>query len=118
MTEQLGGLHDDLIREARAGGLHNMSDAAASKTLHMLVPGLFVMWDKNIRRSVPHGYGAYLLEMHAFARRLAEQAPVPTAEIEDYLQQHLGSRLRKTLAKYLDEYNWYEAVGREQLARP
>ena len=31
-------------------------------------------------------------------------------------KERLGYDLRKTLAKYLDEYNWFEAVGREQLA--
>lgn len=91
-----------------------MSDADASKTLHMLIPGLFVMWDKEIKRSAPTGYGAYLLQMHALAGRLAAEAPVPAPELETYLQERLGYRVRKTLAKYLDEYNWYEAVGRKQ----
>jgi hypothetical protein len=111
-AEALGALHDDLIRDMRAGGLRNMGDAAASKTLHMLAPRLFVMWDKEIRRSAPQGYGAYLLEMHALARHLVEQAPVPPAGVEDHLRQRLGDPARKTLAKYLDEYNWYAAVGR------
>jgi hypothetical protein len=116
-AEQLGELHDELIGDMRAQGLHNMSDAAASKTLHMLIPGLFVMWDKEIRRSSPDGYGPYLIRMHRLAHRIAAQAPVPASELEGYLQEHLDYRLPKTLAKYLDEYNWYEAVGREQLAR-
>jgi hypothetical protein len=114
-VEELGALHDDLIRETRARGVHNMSDAAASKALHVLVPGLFVMWDKEIRRSAPEGYGAYLLEMNVLARRLVEQAPVASGDVEAYLQELLGYGKRKTLAKYLDEYNWFEAVGREQL---
>ena len=94
-----------------------MSDAAASKTLHMLIPELFVMWDKEIKRSTPGGYGAYQREMHKLAGRLASQAGVPTGELEKRLQQQLGYRGRKPLTKYLDEYNWFEAVGREQLAR-
>jgi len=115
-AERLGDLHDGLIAAARAGGVHNMSDAAASKTLHLLVPGLFVMWDKEIRRSAPDGYATFMLQMNAAAVRLAAEAPVPAAEVEEYLQRHLGYPGRKTLAKYLDEFNWYEAVGREQLA--
>ena len=71
------------------------------------------MWDKEIRRSAPEGYGAYVLQMHALALRLAEEAP--TDDVEAYLQERLGYERRKTLAKYLDEYNWFEAVGREQL---
>jgi hypothetical protein len=111
--EELGNLHDDLIREMRANGVLNMADAAASKALHLLQPRLFVMWDKEIRRSAPEGYGAYLLQMHHLARRLADQAPADDSET--YLQALLGYEMRKTLAKYLDEYNWFEAVGREQL---
>jgi hypothetical protein len=112
-AEELGGLHDDLIASMRAGGVHSMGDAAASKALHLLHPHLFVMWDKEIRRSAPEGYGAYLLQMHTLAGSLAEQAPAD--DVEAYLQELLGYETRKPLAKYLDEYNWFEAVGRGQL---
>jgi hypothetical protein len=111
---KLGALHDDLIVSMRAGGVSNMADAAASKALHLLQRRLFVMWDKEIRRSAPEGYGEYLLQMHGLARRLTKQAPAD--DVEAYLQELLGYETRKTLAKYLDEYNWFEAVGREQLA--
>ena len=114
-AEQIGGLHDDLIASLRAGGVRNMSDAAASKALHLLLPGLFVMWDREIRRSAPEGYGAYIGRMHELALRLTAAAPVPAAEVEEYLRTELGASARKTLAKSLDEYNWYEAVGREQV---
>jgi hypothetical protein len=113
-TTKLGNLHDDLIRHMRANGVLNMSDAAASKTLHVVLPDLFVMWDKEIRRSAPEGYGAYLLQMHTLAARLTEEAPAD--DVEARLQELLGYETRKTLAKYLDEYNWFEAVGRGQLA--
>ena len=74
------------------------------------------MWDKEIRRSAPDGYGAYMARMHELALRLLREAPVPAPQVEAYLQDELGATARKTLAKSLDEYNWYEAVGREQLA--
>jgi hypothetical protein len=113
-TGELGDLHDELISHMQAGGVRNMGPAAASKALYLLQPSLFVMWDKEISRSAPEGYAAYLLEMHALGLRLAEQAPAE--DVEAYLQELLGYETRKTLAKYLDEYNWFEAVGREQLA--
>jgi hypothetical protein len=113
-ADELGALHDDLIREMRAAGVSNMADAAASKALHLLQPRLFVMWDKEIRRSAPEGYGTYLLQMHALADRLSEQSPAD--DVEAYLHELLGYEKRKTLAKYVDEYNWFEAVGRGQLA--
>jgi hypothetical protein len=112
--DELGALHDDLIVHMRANGVNSMGDAAASKAFYLLQPRLFVMWDKEIRRSAPEGYGAYLLEMHRLAVRLSDEAP--TVDVEAYLQELLGYANRKTLAKYLDEYNWFEAVGREQLA--
>lgn len=111
---ELGALHDGLISAMRAGSVHSMGDAAASKALHLIQPRLFVMWDKEIRRSAPDGYSAYLTKMHTLAGRLAQQAP--TKDIETYLQELLGYEMRKTLAKYLDEYNWFEALGRGQLA--
>ena len=116
-AEELGSLHDDLIAHVKAGGVLNMGDAAASKTLHLLIPELFVMWDREIKRSAPTGYGAYLRDMHELAARLAAEAGVRPPEVETRLQRQLGYRQRKPLAKYLDEYNWFEAVGREQLAR-
>jgi hypothetical protein len=112
-AEKLGGLHDSLIAHMRANGVHSMGDAAASKALYVLRPRLFVMWDKEIRRSAPDGYGSYLLQMHALALRLTDEAPA--ADVEAHLQELLGYEARKTLAKYLDEFNWFEAVGREQL---
>jgi hypothetical protein len=112
-TEDLGALHDGLIAHMQANGVNSMGDAAASKALYLLQPRLFVMWDKEIRRSAPEGYGAYLREMHRLAVRLTDEAPAD--DVEAYLQELLGCANRKTLAKYLDEYNWFEAVGREQL---
>ena len=116
-ADELGFLHDDLIAHVKAGGVLNMGDAAASKTLHMLIPELFVMWDKEIKRSAPGGYGAYQRQMHTLARRLAAEVGVPIRKVETQLQERLGYRARKPLTKYLDEYNWFEAVGRGQLAR-
>ena len=116
-ADELGSLHDDLIAHVKAGGVPNMSDAAASKTLHLLIPDLFVMWDKEIKRSAPEGYSAYQRQMHKLALRLAAETEVPIGELEPQLQRRLGYRARKPLTKYLDEYNWFEAVGREQLAR-
>jgi len=108
-------MHDDLIAHMRANGVNSMGDAAASKALYVLRPRLFVMWDKEIRRSTPDGYGAYLLQMHALARRLTDEAPAE--DVEAYLQELLSYETQKTLAKHLDEYSWFEAVGREQLTR-
>lgn len=108
----LADLYTDLMG-LRAAGLHNWSDACASKTLSQLAPATFVMWDNKIKPFAMSDYGQFLGAMHALARRLIEQSPADdAAAVEDYLQAHLGYKVHKTLAKYLDEYNWHIVVGR------
>ena len=38
-------------------------------------------------------------------------------DAESHLQALLGYRVRKTMAKYLDEYNWYVLVGAARVGR-
>ena len=110
---EVNALYGELMIAGRAA-VSNWSDAAASKALHQLIPELFVMWDKNIKPFAPD-YGDFTLQMHRLGRRLADDAPVDRDDVEQHLQAHLGKRVRKTMAKYLDEYNWYVMVG---AARP
>lgn len=109
-------LHDGLVRLKRRG-VPNMSDAAASKVLHQLNPQLFVMRDRNVK-PYASGYGSFMGQMHALAVRLRDSAPAEARDdLEGFLQRELGYPVRKTFAKYLDEYNWYVAFGAER-ARP
>jgi hypothetical protein len=111
---EVAWLYAELMGAGKAT-VHNWSDAATSKALHQLLPQLVVMWDRNIKQFAPN-YGDFTLAMHAFARRLAALAPVPADELEGHLQRELGYQSRKTLAKYLDEFNWYVMVGARQRA--
>jgi hypothetical protein len=88
-----------------------MGDAAASKILHVMVPPLFVMWDKKIRERSRWAYGEFMLRMHEFALYLREQlAPAEALEdLDGYLQRVPRYPVRKPLAKYVDEYNWWLA---------
>src|SRR4051794_17300536 len=90
--------------------IRTMGDTAASKFLHVLLPDIFVMWDNNIK-PFARDYEDFLTEMHVLGRRLVAESGVGEGQIEEHLQSHLGYGVRKTLAKYLDEYNWYVAVG-------
>ena len=90
--------------------IRTMGDTAASKFLHVLLPDLFVMWDNNIK-PFAQDYEDFLTEMHLLGRRLVAESGLADADVEDHLREHLGYGVRKTLAKYLDEYNWYVAVG-------
>jgi hypothetical protein len=109
VTGEMNALYDELMIAGRAA-VSNWSDAAASKTLHQLMPELFVMWDKNIKPYAPD-YGEFTLRMHRLGLRLADEAPVERDDVEQHLQAHLRKPVRKTMAKYLDEYNWYVMVG-------
>lgn len=92
--------------------IRTMGDTAASKFLHVLLPEAFVMWDNNIK-PFARDYEDFLTKMHHLGRRLTAESGVEPGDLEEHLQDHLGYGVRKTLAKYLDEYNWYVAVGEE-----
>ena len=108
-------LYDDLMAAGRSA-VANWSDAATSKALHQLAPTLFVMWDLNIK-PFAEGYGDFMLEMHRLGRRLMQEAGMTPVEAEANLQAQLGYRVPKTMAKYLDEYNWYVMVGAARAGR-
>jgi hypothetical protein len=90
--------------------ISTMGDACASKLLHQMVPPLFVMWDQKIRRGYG-SYGSFLLDMRRLALRLRDDLAPPEAhqDIELYLQRLLGYPVRKALAKFIDEFNWWRA---------
>jgi len=112
---EIQALYQSLM-EAGRKKIPNWSDAAASKALHQVIPGLFVMWDKNIKPFATD-YGDFMLEMHQLALRLIEESPYTGEELEQQLQEQLGYGVRKTIAKYLDKFNWYVMVGAGQLRR-
>jgi hypothetical protein len=108
----LTGLYEQLM-SLRGPALHNWSDACASKTLNQLAPSTFVMWDNKIKVYAAGSYGHFLTAMHELAVRLLGESPAADGvELEAYLGEQLGYKVHKTLAKYLDEYNWHVAVGR------
>lgn len=104
-------LHDSLIALRSADPrIFTMSDACASKLLGQMVPALFVMWDSKIRVGYA-SYGAFMREMHHLAVSLRDELSPADArtDIDGYLQRTLGYPVRKPLAKYIDEYNWWHA---------
>lgn len=97
---------------------------AASKVLHILCPSLFVMWDAAILEyyqakdstidQTGSGYAAYLKRMQELSRTVTNDfeksgpdAPKSSGKTpEEYLSFRLAYAVPKTLAKYVDEYNW------------
>jgi hypothetical protein len=97
---------------------------ATSKLLHVLQPHLFVMWDnpildhyhrrnREVRNHGP-GYCAYLRMMQEMALQLSlsfrnavlSPPAEPSQDPATYLSTQMGCDPPKTMAKYLDEYNW------------
>jgi hypothetical protein len=112
---EIQAVYDSLWTTARAE-VRTWGPAATAKTLHQLVPGLFVMWDKNIERYAD-GYVDFMSEMHRLGTRMVAEGPYASeADLERGLQEHLEYGVRKTLAKYLDEFNWYVMVGEARVA--
>jgi hypothetical protein len=100
------------LRDSGSARIPTMGDAAASKILHLMIPPLFVMWDKEIKKA-GWRYGEFMAQMNTFALHLRDAlAPAEARpDIEDYLQTALGYPIKKPLAKYIDEYNWWLAWG-------
>jgi len=91
---------------------------AASKTLHMVLPRVFVMWDNPICKAL-----GLDLSTHSYAYNFLPQMKQEANEaISTYMQYHNCERdvairsiieksreisgYEKTLAKLVDEYNW------------
>jgi hypothetical protein len=107
LAAEVDALYDSLI--ALRPQLRNIGDAAASKALHQLLPGLVVMWDKAIRNDALAAgyetYGAFLVAMHDLVTRLLAEAGLTAAEAE----AELGG---PTLAKHVDEANIFWVARR------
>jgi len=77
---------------------------AASKTLHLVCPDLFVMWDSKIRTKygrlgIGHDYFEFLEQMREFGKEV--RAAI----------QHLEKKYARRPTKLLDQYNWATREG-------
>jgi hypothetical protein len=112
--EEFDRLHESLIALRRGDpAISTMGVACASKLLHQMVPPLFVMWDDRIRIG-RETYGEFMVRMHGLALRLRDELSPEEArpDMDGYLQRLLGYPVRKPLAKYIDEFNWWLAWPR------
>ena len=86
----------------------NIGPTSSSKILHLLIPNLFIMWDREIAREFDvqmnsGGYVNFLKMCKSIYEKLSEKykeqgVDNPTA--------YLLSKFKKPLTKLLDEYNW------------
>jgi len=114
---------EDAIKEAYdSAEVKYIGATAISKILHLLNPELFVMWDDDIRKKYKvAGSVAGYLEFLKLVKREVEEAIEEEArkrgcgkkEIAERIcrelpSNKLGSKYNeKTLAKLIDEYNWW-----------
>ena len=96
------------------------SPTTISKTLHLLNPEIFVMWDNGIRkryknknsriRDSPEGYLEFLKETQKGIRGALNDRRRETGKELDEIEKEIRSKYKNiTLAKIIDEYN-YRAV--------
>ena len=114
---------EDAIKKAyNSAKVKYIGATAISKILHLLNPELFVMWDDDIRKKYKvAGNAAGYLEFLKIVKKEIEEAIEEEAtrrgcskkEIADRICKELPSNKlgpeysRKTLAKLIDEYNWW-----------
>ena len=102
----------------------NFAATATSKLLHIIVPTIFVMWDKPIlshyrkldKRIMDSGEGFRLFHermrdvVMAVDQSFASASVNPPADagqrFEDYLSDQMSYQPKKSVAKFVDEYNW------------
>jgi hypothetical protein len=94
-----------------------------SKALHVMAPGMLMMWDKPIRETVPQGSTGYDYT-YVFLPKTKEEIE---EAISSYAHENRCDRERAvneirnrrgknyTLTKKIDEYNWITITRHEHL---
>jgi hypothetical protein len=112
LTKEITLLYDRFDRIPRFG------PTATSKAMHILKPDLFVMWDNAILKhhaekspqinGTAIGYLNFLFMMGKMGREVTIdfQKSHPLGKPEIFLCDKLGCTIEKSLAKFIDEYNW------------
>lgn len=106
----------------------NFGPTATSKTIHIINPNLFIMWDDKIRLRYwidnneiidsGRGYGLFLIESKKIAVGLVDECRV-RFNITDpafWLSDKLNINPPHSLVKFIDEFNWL--AYKKRLSRP
>jgi hypothetical protein len=109
------------IRKAfdQIASVRYVGPTSASKILHLLLPGLFVMWDKYIAeefrvRMNSQGYLEFLRKSQDTLRSLMNDYRNRGLKDPKY---ELYGKYDKPLTKLLDEYNWLTITRKNKLNR-
>jgi len=126
--EAIARCYESLIK------VHRIGTTTTSKLLHILQPNLFVMWDWKILDHYQQGnqqvqdsgagYYAFLQEMQNTGRQVSQsfKKAIPPGEADQCPATYLSVKLEynppKTMAKYLDEYNWVTITNDVEVPPP
>lgn len=106
----------------------NFGPTATSKTIHIINPKLFVMWDDAIRLHYwiqnnniidsGRGYCFFLIETKSMAERVVEECGerFNVADPALWLSERLNIDPPHSLVKFIDEFNWL--AYKRRLIRP
>jgi hypothetical protein len=117
------GVADTIKGAYESARVKYIGATAISKILHLFNPELFVMWDEDIRRrkykveGSASGYLKFLKQVKKELEEAVEEEAKRTGESEKEIVERICKELpskklgqgydRKTLAKLVDEYNWW-----------
>jgi hypothetical protein len=95
-------IYDEIVNakwETQKGKTRRVGPTSASKTLHLVAPDLFMIWDRTIRnyygfQETGKEYLRFLVNMKNWLKKLK-----PTIK-------KLQAKYQKSSTKIIDEYNW------------
>jgi hypothetical protein len=102
MSSEFVDIYDEIMNigwKSEKGKTKRVGPTAASKTLHLVAPNLFIIWDRAIRnhyvfKESGAEYVRFLVNMQTWLKKL--KSPIGA----------LQSRYGKSCTKIIDEYNW------------
>ncbi len=107
LSSQVEDAYDELLNAkwiSEKGRTKRIGPTAAAKTLHLVAPDVFMIWDRKIRRYYGFGengndYLQFMVEMQRWLRKLNGTV------------RELGAKYEKSYTKIIDEYNWKTCWG-------
>jgi hypothetical protein len=107
MSDKVEDLYDELLNaewKSDKGRTKRVGPTATSKVLHLAIPNLFMIWDRQIRncygfQDSGRAYARFIANMQNWSKKL-------NTTIET-LQEKYG----KSCTKIIDEYNWKKCWG-------
>ena len=112
-SDAIRGFFDELLQ------VKGIGPTSAAKIAHILRPQLFVPWDRDIcshfekEKLIPKGGDgrAYVEFLHVAQGSVLDviadfRSSHPGQEPDNYLSRKLNCPIAKSMAKFIDEYNW------------